>query len=278
MIAREDSYSVMSGSASHIAEQAEHKEPSRHSSVPLYLWLATPKSFNTEAESTRILSSDENSRSRAFHFERSRREYLTSRLLVRNALSHYHPIHPRAWRFSKNSYGKPALDPDCGLRFNLSNSPGLVVCLLGREVEVGVDAEPLDRASHADSVRGEFLSDLEKAQLEGLCDEDKLDRTLTLWTLKESYIKARGLGLTLPLQRFSFVFDETDGIRLDLDPCLKDDSANWQFCLLNLNEHRIALCIQSKQHPQLEIWETHSIMASPKRRFEDEIRWFPRSY
>ena len=262
---------------SRIAAQAEHEDPSCPSCVTLYLWFASPKNVCMGADSTRMLSNDEASRYEAFHFERDRREYLASCLLVRNALSHYHPVPPRAWTFRRNRYGKPSPDPDCGLRFNLSNSPGLVVCLLGRGVDVGVDAEPFDRASHAASVCGEFLSDLEKAQLEGLSDEEKLDRTLSLWTLKESYIKARGLGLTLPLQRFSFVFDEADGIRLSIDPCLNDDSTNWRFCLLSLDGHRVALCVRTRQHPELEIWEIHHpLVASPKRRLEPKITWCPR--
>jgi len=64
------------------------------------------------------------------------------------------------------------------------------------------------------------FSPVEQAQLAALADAEKLDRALSLWTLKESYIKARGLGLLVPLDEFSFVFGGAEGIRLEIDPRL----------------------------------------------------------
>ena len=256
--------------------QPEDNGGSSGAYMPLYLWLARPNELKTadDLDDGHVLSNEENARLRAFRFERDRRQYLTTRLLVRNALSHYHPNPPHAWRFQTNSYGKPALDPDCGLRFNLSNSPELVVCLIGRGVELGVDAEPLTRASQTASVSSEFLSALEAAQLEALSDEERLSRTLSLWTLKEAYIKARGLGLSLPLQGISFAFEAQDEIRMNIHPSLNDDASNWRFSLMDLAGHRIALFAKSKSQPQLEIWKAQPLVA-PIRVRHDETVWFP---
>ncbi len=185
-----------------------------------------------------------------------RREFLATHALARIALSNHYPLAPQAWHFSFNSYGKPAAEPDCGLRFNLSNSPGLVVCLIASGVEVGVDVEPCARAGKIAELAPEVLSPLELAQLDALREDEKLDRALRLWTLRESYMKARGMGLSLPMKRFSFLFGGAEGIRLELDPDLNDQPERWRFCSLDHAGHRIALMVERAGAPELQIWET----------------------
>jgi 4'-phosphopantetheinyl transferase len=179
-----------------------------------------------------------------------RREYLTTRVLVRTALSYYHPLAPVDWRFESGAYGKPTAEPDCGLRFNLSNSPGLVVCLIARGLEVGVDVEPYDRAGEIVELAPEVFSRQELAQFERLRGQERLGRALSLWTLKEAYTKARGLGLSLPMREFSFLFDGTSGIRLELDPGLNSVKwRGWRFCLVDHAGHRIALIAEQRTTP-----------------------------
>ncbi len=246
----------------------------------LQLWFAYPNDLLAEevAQACEMpLSEEERVRWQAFRFEALRREYLATRALARTSLSHNHPIAPEVWRFTLNAYGKPTAEPACGLHFNLSNSRELVVCLIARGAEVGVDVEPFKRAREIAEVAPRVFSPLELAQLEALPDSERLDRGLALWTLKEAYIKARGMGLSLPLKKVSFVFEETDGIRLELDPCLNDESGRWRFCLLDHAEHRIALMSERKADPALEIWEARPALASPTRLSNGSSRWFPHS-
>ncbi len=197
---------------------------------------------------------------------------------MRTALSHYHPLAPEAWRFHTNPYGKPTVDPDCGLRFNLSNSPGLVVCLIAQGAEVGVDAEPIERAEKIAELASEVLSPLELVQLEALRGPERLDRILSLWTLKEAYIKARGMGLSLPLSNVSFLFGGVEGIRLELDPRLGTEAGSrWQFCLIEHAGHRIALMTEREAVPELQVWEARPLLAPPRRLAAVEEPWFPSS-
>lgn len=223
-----------------------------------------------------LLSEEEIVRWQTFHFERHRREYLTTRALVRTALSHYLPVAPEAWRFELNAHGKPRVDLECGLQFNLSNTPELVVCLIAQGAEVGVDVEPCEHAEKIVEIGPQVFSPLELAQLEELRGEAKLDRALSLWTLKEAYIKARGLGLSLPLHKFSFLFGGKTGIRLEVDAVWGDDPGrNWQFSLLERDGHRIALMVGRAVPPRLQQWEARPVLAAPKRRTAGGERWFP---
>lgn len=245
--------------------------------MPFQLWIAYPDDLLNDSaavECAAILSPEEDARWRRFKFERNRRESLTTRALVRNALSHIHPVPPHAWRFTVNQYGKPAVEPDCGLRFNTSNSVGLVVCLLAESAEVGVDVEPFTRAEVMLEVAREVFSKAERAQLEALPTEKKLDRAISLWTLKEAYIKARGLGLAIPLGKFSFLFKNEKDIRLEIDPAINDQPENWRFFLLDYCGHRIAAVLE-RCSTSLQVFEARPAVAPPLRLNGCAIAWFP---
>ena len=223
-----------------------------------HLWCARPDDLLAQERALHcaaLLAEDERAHWQSFRFERRRREYLATRALVRSALSRYRPARPADWRFARNAYGKPRTAPACGLAFNLSNSPRLVVCLVAREAAVGVDTEPFERAAEIAELAPEVFSPLELAEFKLLDGRARLERALSLWTLKESYIKARGMGLALPLDRFSFLFGGGASARLEIDPSLGDDPRRWQFGLLDHAGHRIAYMIEGRKAPELKLHE-----------------------
>ncbi len=183
---------------------------------------------------------------------------------------------PHGAHFALNAHGKPAVEPDCGLQFNLSNSVGLVVCLIAEGAEVGVDVESRERADEILKLAPRVFSSNEQTQLHDLDEAEKLDRALSLWTLKESYIKARGMGLAIPLDKFSFVFGRAEEVTLEIDPSLKDDPARWRFGLLDRAGHRIAMMIETLASPGLEIYEIRPLLSPPKRVGESGVQWLPR--
>ncbi len=245
---------------------------------PLNLWCAYPDDLLTEGVAegcAAVLSEEERERTARFKFERHRRESLTTRALVRTALSHYLPLRPEEWRFASNAHGKPSAEPECGLQFNLSNSVGLVVCLVAKGAEVGVDVEPFTRAGKILELAQEVFSAQERAQLDGLPKGEKLDRAMSLWTLKESYIKARGMGLALALDKISFVFGGAEGIRLEMDSSLGDEGDRWRFFLLDHEGHRIAGVVERGVSGEMDVWEARPVLAAPVRVDRGEVRWFP---
>ncbi|MGD0631819.1 MAG: 4'-phosphopantetheinyl transferase superfamily protein [Terracidiphilus sp.] len=246
--------------------------------VKLNLWCAYPDDLLDEDAAqacAQLLSDDEKARWRKFKFEKHRREYLATHALARIALSHHGGAPPETWRFQFNGYGKPSADPGCGLRFNLSNSLGLVVCLIGEGAEVGVDVESRLRAGTIAEVGPRMFSALELAQLASLHQDERPERALRLWTLKEAYIKARGLGLALPLNKFSFLFDSANGIRMEMDPALDDSPERWRFCLLEHRAHCIAMIAESSATPELRMWEARLPVPLPRAIASTELIWFP---
>lgn len=244
----------------------------------LNLWCAYPDDLRAggAAEACRALvSEEERARVARFRFERSRLESLTTRALMRTALSRYRPVEPQDWRFKLNEHGKPSVEPECGLQFNLSNSVGLVVCLVSEGAELGVDVEPFDRSEKILELAPEVFSPVERAQLEALPEAERLDRALSLWTLKEAYIKARGMGLALALDKISFVFGGPEGIQLEIDASLGDEAGRWNFFQLDYAEHRIAGMVDRRAGRYLDVWEARPVLAAPVRLDGSGVRWFP---
>jgi 4'-phosphopantetheinyl transferase len=257
----------------------------------LQLWYAWPADLSeagAEAACAVLLSKEERESAARFRFDRHRREYLASHALARNALSHAHPLPPHAWSYSINAYGKPTPIPECGLRFNQSNSVELAVCLVachGTETdtevgpEVGIDVEAFSRSEEIVPLAPKVFSLAEQAQLNALPAAERPHRALSLWTLKEAHIKARGMGLSLPLRGISFLFGEPLVIRFEVDADVDDDPARWRFCLLDRFEHRIALGVEvlssNFKIPSLEIFEARPPFAAPTRLPSGPETWFP---
>jgi len=248
------------------------------------LWIASPADLLDESIAracSAVLGDEERDRATRFHFDRHRREYLATHALARTALARNHSIAPAEWRFVTNANGKPAAEPACGLHFNLSNTEDLVVCLVAHGREVGVDVEPVARAAEIARLAPHVFSSAEQAQLASLSAAEQLHRALSLWVLKEAYIKARGLGLTLPLQEFSFLFGGVEHIQLELEPALRDTPARWRFLLLDHGAHRIALMVEmapgTPATPALELWEVRPPLEPAVKLSSSAPEWLPRS-
>jgi 4'-phosphopantetheinyl transferase len=155
------------------------------------------------------LSRDEHDRAQRFRTERDRRRYIVRRGLLRELLSRYLDRPPEQVRLTCSPGGKPALRGG-DLRFNLSHSHGLVVYAIARGRDVGCDIEWRDCRFVAGLVPEKFFSSLEMRMLRELPADKRTEGFFNCWTRKEAYIKARGVGASLPLRSFdvSLVPDE----------------------------------------------------------------------
>jgi 4'-phosphopantetheinyl transferase len=193
-----------------------------------------------------LLSPDEHTRHARFLNERARHEYLLTRALCRTVLSRYAAVGPADWRFRANQWGRPEIDcpsPEyADLRFNLSNTRGLVVCAVAQGGEIGVDVELIDRAGSLLEIADRFMAPVEARDIAGLPPDTQALRFFTYWTLKEAYIKARGRGLSIPLDKFWFHLDAASPARLVLAPDMDDTAAGWTFAQLQpTGRHLLAI-------------------------------------
>jgi len=218
------------------------------------LWVLRPAIFDGETEEALLdrfgplLSDDERVRQKRSPLERIRRQYLLTRALARTALSQYCRIEPAEWRFAAGPKGRPHIEapqPGVPLDFNLSHAEGMIVCLVGPIRMIGVDVEFSRRVTELAEVARRFFSPAEVSGLLALPESERRDRFFALWTLKEAYIKARGLGLALPLDAFSYSFDADGGASIAFDRRIDDDPAAWRFARFALSDdHPCAVALR----------------------------------
>ena len=204
-----------------------------------------------------LLSSEERKRCNGFYFARDRDLYVLTHGLVRLALSRYLRRDPDKWVFTGGFPGRPELDQSEGsppLRFSVSRSHGLSACLVVLSIDAGLDVEKNRKLDMFDRFSEKAFTPAEVSNLSELPERQQMETFFSLWTLKEAYVKARGKGLALPLNRLSFYSDGEGCIRVSPAPELQDMPSNWQFvCYRPRRSHTVAVALDRKDRPDLRI-------------------------
>ncbi len=213
--------------------------------------LASYRAWLCEAERARL---------ERFHFEADRRRHLVTRALLRSVLSRYGPRAPQEWRFSADANGRPRIanpPPGLALDFNLSHAGELAVLAVAAGRAVGVDVESLARDTDTGRLE-RYFAPAERAALAALPAAGRRQRFFELWTLKESYLKARGEGLRLPLDAFAFELPGGTELRLSCEPRLGDSPQRWRFWQFAPRDgYVVSVCGERRQgEPHLEVHET----------------------
>jgi 4'-phosphopantetheinyl transferase len=203
-----------------------------------------------------LLSEDELQRQQRFVFARDRHQFLVTRALVRAVLSSYTGHDPRAWVFGQNAYGKPeiALPAGVALRFNLAHTTGLVTCAVAAGGDLGVDVEDLQHGRQGLDLARQYFATAEVAALEQWPAEEQPTGFFQFWTLKEAYIKARGMGLSIPLGEFAFRLAADRPPEITFAAGRPEHGAGWQFARIRLGgRYQIAVAVRWPQSARLRI-------------------------
>ena len=195
-----------------------------------------------------LLTPDERETVGRFRFERDRLIHLAARALVRRSLSRCGDVDPRAWRFAATPYGRPEITAPAAtrLRFNTSHTVGLAMVAVVLDRDVGVDVERVPAALPADVVDSSFC-EVERAALRAAPAHERAALFTELWTLKEAYAKARGLGLSLALDSFAFALGPPRLVA-------GDDPAEWHVLTMSPTAaHRASVCVRVGLHQSLRV-------------------------
>ncbi len=186
------------------------------------------------------VSEEKKERINRYHrFEDAQRALLGD-ILARYAICKRVGIRNRDLAFETNAYGKPLLRELTGIHFNISHSGNWVICAIDDNA-VGVDVEmikPIDL-----EIAERFFSRDEYRYLMNQPEEMKLKCFYMFWTLKESYIKTEGKGLSIPLNSFTIKLENND-IKLAIGDEIRefyfyqsfpDPDTVYAICTLNRN-------------------------------------------
>jgi 4'-phosphopantetheinyl transferase len=197
------------------------------------VWLADISLLASDAireRSLAWLTPGERARFDRYRGDADRLMFLLGRVMARRLVGRALGVPPTAWRWREGPHGRPEIDaPPTELHFNLSHSSGLVACAVARDREVGVDVEDADRAPIDPAIVERFCSPDEAAAIR-VGDPGWRDRFLEVWTLKEAYLKARGVGISVHLSDISFSVG--DEVQVRFQRSLADTDVRWAFRLV----------------------------------------------
>jgi 4'-phosphopantetheinyl transferase len=151
------------------------------------------------------LAPDERTRAGRYYFQRDRDRFVIARGVLRAILGSYLSMAPRELCFRYNSYGKPHIRSDQetpDLRFNLAHSHEIALLAVTRGRELGIDIENVRSELEVNQLADHFFSPPEVAKLRALPAQLRTAAFFNYWTRKEAYVKARGEGLSIPLDQF----------------------------------------------------------------------------
>lgn len=135
-------------------------------------------------------------------FDNKQEQHETAKRLLKYALHREYGIVYDNNRIEKNQWGKPYLSAFPQVFYSVTHCKR-AVAVITAPFRVGIDAEAVKE--YSDTVARRICSETEMAYIDSA--HDKNIAFFRLWTLKESYIKALGLGLTFPMSKAAFCID-----------------------------------------------------------------------
>jgi 4'-phosphopantetheinyl transferase len=196
----------------------------------VHIWQATLDDRLAD-DSKHRLSADEISRADRFHFAKDRNHFIAARGLLRTLLSAYLGINSDELRFSYAEKGKPSLEETqhSAINFNLAHSHGMAIYAFAHNREVGVDLEYIREGLAGEKIAERFFSPREIETLKSVPAERRKEAFFNCWTRKEAYIKARGEGLSMPLDEFDVSFAPGEPAALLLNHTEPAEVTRWSM-------------------------------------------------
>lgn len=185
----------------------------------------------------KLVSTQKRERIKRYRFFDDAKRSLYADLLIRYLICEQLKVKNSRLKFEQNNYGKPLLVEPCGIHFNISHAGDWVVAVTD-DNPIGIDIEKIGCADY--TIAEKFFSKKEYIDLMSKDDDEKNDYFYILWTLKESYIKALGQGLSIPLNAFSFSV-----INEEIKLIHKGVNNNFSFFKHKIDEkHILSVCCQ----------------------------------
>ncbi|RAL44967.1 hypothetical protein DM860_003726 [Cuscuta australis] len=264
-----------------------------------HFWYVKPNEVKSEAllkQYMEILSPTEKEKVLHLGGDEHKKTALVARALVRTTIARYQidsHVDPSSLKFRKNIHGKPEVEwqhidhwESPPLHFNISHTNSLVACGVTADSPIGIDVEEKQRTvtNNILNLARRYFSQHEYEFLNSIIDSQlRHQEFIKLWTLKEAYVKALGVGFSgAPFKTFSVRFENS--AKGSPHPSLNsgykafditvDDyrdnrqkiPSNWQLALIELDgSHYAAICTKKdcpkttgevSDSMKMKVWKT----------------------
>jgi 4'-phosphopantetheinyl transferase len=189
-----------------------------------------------------LINSDKRNKIKSFINKKDKIRSLLGEILIRTIIEEELHIGSKYITFEKNEYGKPYIREYPKFNFNISHSGDFVVCAIDDEL-VGIDIEEVKHIECEEIARNFFTT----TEFDYIVKENldiQLSKFYEIWTLKESYIKCCGQGLSIPLKSFSIDIDKYGNIK----GIIKNQNKKYKFKSFDIElGYKMAVCSISKE-------------------------------
>jgi 4'-phosphopantetheinyl transferase len=220
-----------------------------------HVWLLPLELESDQLHQLRtFLSDDEMDRAERVHFDKQRNHYIAARGQMRKIINNYLRIKDEKLVFVYNEFGKPYLENN-PIHFNLSHSHELALLAINMNYELGVDIEWIHRKTDLMPIGERFFSENEFTELNALPANLQRQGFFNCWTRKESYIKARGVGLGIPLSKFEVSLKPDESVQLKSTQHDPEAANKWKLYAFDpYPDYTAALTINTNT-TQISFWD-----------------------
>jgi len=185
-----------------------------------------------------LLTAAEQERASRFRIDADRHRFQIARAATRRILGTYLGLAPENVGIDLDQFGKPQLDAstvpvDRRVHFNVSHSGGWILAAFARSFPVGIDVEQIRAERVTEDLIGQIMCASERRLLQALPREQHVAAFFNCWTSKEAWLKALGLGLSVPLRAIEVSIDPREPARL-IGAALEHRPGDWQLARLEI--------------------------------------------
>jgi 4'-phosphopantetheinyl transferase len=222
----------------------------------VHVWLAKLTEYSADSLIP-LLAADELSRAARFHFDRDRNKFIVARAWLRKLLAAYLDVNAGDLQFVYGEKGKPRLEGSRpkSINFNLAHSHELAIYAFSQRHELGVDLEFVRADLAGEEIAERFFSEREVETLRNVPADLRKQAFFDCWTRKEAYIKARGEGLSMPLDEFDVSLAPGEAaalLRNDKEP---GEVARWSMQSVNVPAGYAGAVVVSGQDWTLKMFD-----------------------
>ncbi len=210
------------------------------------------------------LSREERIRAQSFRFKEDAERFVVGRGFLRYILGNYLDIQADSVMLQYGPYGKPELADRC-IQFNVTHTRQYLGLAISAEGRVGLDIESSVPHQDMGQIAKRFWTPMEYCKLLSLPSTLREKAFLRCWTQKEAYIKAKGLGFSMPMNQFETAVlpEETCGMLWHaLD---SGEPSRWRFAEGGLPSAHLALAMEAPATEVIVACQPDIIMDGARR-------------
>lgn len=197
----------------------------------MYMYICNYRNIKLENKYIKLLNEKELKKMKSFFKQEDRKRYFVEIILLKSIISNINKIKFNDIIIENGIYGKPYLKNNLNFKFNISHSNEIIIIVIDYNNEVGIDIEYIKEINLNEYIN--ILREEEKVEIISEKESNKLDKFYEIWTIKESFFKEEGKGISM-IDDYYFI---------DLKKkIIKYNKKVLEYKIVNYHKYKISIC------------------------------------